>query len=207
MKACRWCVVLLWSLALPALAADDLAAIRDRIDADAVLRGGFEQEKRLAGFRQPLRSKGRFVLAREHGILWDTQAPFPSLVVFAGDRILARAPDGGLRVEVDASGRPGMASANALVFALIAGDLDTLSAQFDARGALAEDGSWTLRLVPRAGPLSAALNGVRLEGDRHVRMVELEEAGGDVSLVRFLDIVPASTLDDAEQALFGAALD
>ena len=65
-----------------AVASDEaLAGVRDRIEQPEVLRGRFEQEKQLKGFRNPLRSAGTMLLVREKGIAWDTSEPFASSAV------------------------------------------------------------------------------------------------------------------------------
>ena len=51
----------------PARAADGLAVVQQRVAQVEVLRGQFEQEKRITGFKNPLRSQGRFVVARQKG--------------------------------------------------------------------------------------------------------------------------------------------
>ena len=64
-----------------AMAADPLAQVRSQMAQVPVLRGDFTQEKQVAGFKNPLRSNGRFLLARHKGVVWTTTAPFPSEIV------------------------------------------------------------------------------------------------------------------------------
>ena len=78
--------------------ATALAGIRERLARPATLRGTFEQEKQLQGFRNPLRSRGTFLLLRERGIAWDTTAPFPSSTVLGRERLVTTLPDGSTRV-------------------------------------------------------------------------------------------------------------
>ena len=85
----------------PAVAAEPLARVRAQVAQVPLLRGEFRQEKQVAGFRNPLRSSGRFLLARDKGVVWTTLAPFPSETVITQDRILSRQRDGSRRVEVD----------------------------------------------------------------------------------------------------------
>jgi hypothetical protein len=53
------------------------SVVAARLASPAVLRGSFEQEKRLAGFRNPLLSKGDFLMAKDRGVVWATRAPSP----------------------------------------------------------------------------------------------------------------------------------
>jgi hypothetical protein len=76
--------VLLLALGCAAIAseaADLQAEVLKRLDASPVLQGEFEQSKSLKGFKNPLVSKGEFLLARSQGIVWETKQPFASTLV------------------------------------------------------------------------------------------------------------------------------
>lgn len=185
------------------IAAPAADGVRSRLAAPAVLRGRFEQSKRLKGFRHPLVSRGDFLLLRERGVAWDTREPFASSTVLTRQRLLTRLPDGSTRVLVDAGTSPGMAAVNSLLMALVAGDLDALATQFHAEETLLADGAWRLRLSPREPGLKRVFTHVELRGDRHVREVDIAEVSGDRTLIRFLDLAdtPASATP-AEAARF-----
>lgn len=192
-----WMLVLLCTAGI-ASAQDSLDGIRERLARPDVLRGEFTQHKQLAGFRNPLRSSGSFVLARERGIVWRTLAPFPSTTVVTADRILSRLPDGSSRVELDAREQPALGAVNALLFALFAGDVAVLSERFDTTPATPDDTRWTLGLVPKPGSLRDIFVRIELEGDAYVRNVRIEERGGDVTEIIFAALVdtPAAPTDD-----------
>lgn len=170
---------------LPAQAADELDAIRQRVAQVEVLRGEFSQEKQMAGFNNPLRSQGSFLLARERGVVWTTLKPFPSEMVLTGDRILSRQRDGSRRIELDGRQQPALRSVNAMMFALMSGDVQALSASFQVEAELLPGDGWRLRLTPRPGMLAKAFTALRLSGDRYVREVEIEEANQDRTTIRF----------------------
>ena len=181
-------------------ATDPLAHVRTQIAQVPLLRGNFSQEKQVAGFRNPLRSNGRFVLAREKGIIWTTVAPFPSEIVITRDRIVSRQRDGSARVEVDGRQQPGLRTVNAMMFAVLCGDMEALTTTFDVKNEPAEGKGWRLTLSPRSRQLAQAFTSVRLAGDRYVREVELREANGDVTRLRFegMTEMPATlTRDEA----------
>lgn len=187
---------------LPAAAADPLAQVRAQVAQVPVLRGEFAQEKQVAGFKNPLRSNGRFLLARDKGVLWTTTAPFPSEIVITQDRILSRQRDGSRRVEVDGKQQPGLRSVNAMMFALMSGDMKALTSTFDVKEEPAA-GGWKMTLVPRSRQLAQAFTSVRLSGDRYVRDVELREANGDLTRLRFSGMSEApATLSRDEAARF-----
>ena len=165
-----------------------LPALRARLEQPEVLRGRFEQEKHLQGFRNPLRSSGSLLLVRERGIAWDTTEPFASSAVLTRDRLTSRLPDGSQDVLLDAADGPAAAATASLLMALVAGDLDVLAESFDIEETLLADGAWRLKLTPRAPALQRVFAGFELSGDRHVREVVIEETSGDTTRVRLLDL-------------------
>lgn len=181
-------------------AADDaLTAITASVARPDVLRGQFSQEKQVSGFRNPLRSEGRFVVARESGVIWTTQKPFPSELVVTADRILSRQRDGSTRVELDARQQPALRSVNTVMFALISGDVRSLSNQFQIEATRQAQG-WQLRLTPKSAALAKVFSSLALQGDRHVRQVDITEASGDQTRIRFSDLQEAPARLTAEEA-------
>lgn len=187
----------------PAAAAEPLARVRGQVAQVPLLRGEFSQEKQVAGFRNPLRSSGRFLLARDKGVLWTTLAPFPSETVITQDRILSRQRDGSRRVEVDGRQQPGLRNVNAMMFALMSGDTKALTTAFEVKEEAADGKGWRMTLSPRSRQLAQAFTSVRLAGDRYVREVELREANGDVTRLHFKAMSEApATLTRDEAARF-----
>lgn len=197
----------------PARAADTagtasaplLARIRQRLRTAPVLRGQFEQVKRVKGFKNPLVSRGDFLIARDHGIVWHTLTPFESTLVVTRDRLQSRQADGSVSSQLDAREEPGLRAVNALLFALMAADLETLSQRFHIQGTVGEDTAaqdWRISLSPRDAALAQWLSRVELQGDRFVRSATLIEARGDESLIRFSAQATAERLSPAEVLRF-----
>lgn len=188
---------------VPVAASDAVVGVRERLEQPAVLRGRFEQEKQLQGFSNPLRSSGDLLLLREHGIAWDTTAPFASSAVLTRERLSTRLPDGSEQILLDAADGPAAGATASLLMALVAGDLDALAKRFDIHETRLDDGRWHLRLAPREASLQRMFSGFTLVGDRYVQEVTINEAGGDITQVRLLDLAsepPAPTA--AEVARF-----
>lgn len=178
---------LVLAVAAPVLAAPaaDVDLVKQRVAKVNVLRGEFNQDKQVAGFKNPLRSQGRFVLAQDHGVIWTTLKPFPSEVVVTRDRILSRQRDGSSRVELDGRQQPAMRSVNAIMFALMSGDAQALSAQFEVKVEALPDNGWRMQLTPRSAMLAKVFSALELSGDRYVREVQITEANQDVTRIHF----------------------
>lgn len=179
------CVLVMLAVVAPAWAATDVDVVKQRVAKVDVLRGEFTQEKQVAGFKNPLRSQGRFVLAQAHGVIWTTLKPFPSEVVVTRDRILSRQRDGSSRVEMDGRQQPAMRSVNAIMFALMSGDAQALSAQFTVKVEVLPGNAWKMQLTPRSAMLGKVFAQLTLSGDRYVREVQISEANQDVTRIHF----------------------
>lgn len=198
LRASLLALLLACGAVVPAAAAEaTVESITREVARPAVLRGEFTQEKQVSGFRNPLRSQGRFVVARDRGVIWSTLRPFPAEMVVTADRILSRQRDGGTRVELDAREQPALRSVNAILFALMSGDVQALSAQFNV-SATREGQGWTLRLTPKSPMLAKAFASLTLRGDRYVRQVDIIEASQDRTLIAFsaLTETPATLATD-----------
>lgn len=190
--------------ALPARAQtspDLLTAVSQRLGNPPVLRGEFEQTKTLKGFKRPLVSKGSFVMARDRGVQWVTVQPFASTLVVTRERLVTLG-ESGVQQQIDTRQEPGLRAVNEMLMALLAGDVKALSARFKTEGSLQGSQGWQLVLTPREAALAGFIARIELEGDRHVKLVDLKEASGDDSRIRFFNHA-TSTLSQAEVGRFG----
>lgn len=195
---CLLAVVLL-AAATPSMAEApaDVAAIAARIEQPALLRGRFEQDKQIAGFRKPLRSNGQFVLARGRGVIWQTERPFPSRLTMTTQRL--RVTSGDSVREVDAATEPALRAIHDVLFDVLAGDLAGLKDAFTIEVLRADGPRWQLRLLPRPGAFAQVFSAIELEGDRHVERLVLAETNGDRSDIRFSDLALAPALSPEER--------
>ena len=159
----------------PAVAAEPLARVRAQVAQVPLLRGEFSQEKQVAGFRNPLRSSGRFLLARDKGVVWTTLAPFPSETVITQDRILSRQRDGSRRVEVDGRQQPGLRSINAMMFALMSGDTRALTAAFDVKEETGDGKGWRMEAIAEAKPAAASVRAALKPFSVTAKIAEVEQ--------------------------------
>lgn len=182
----------------PAIAAQ----VRQRLADAPVVRGEFEQRKTIPSFRNPLVSRGSFLVARDRGVIWQTREPFASSLVVTRDRLLSRQADGSVAGRVSARDEPGLRAINEMLFALMAADLQALAQRFQVEGELVGSDRWRLVLVPRDAVLSQWVKRIELDGDRFVRGVRLQEAQGDVSSIRFSQQAVAAALSPDEERRF-----
>lgn len=186
----------------PALRADDalLQEIAARVADAPVLRAAFSQTKTLAALRKPFRLAGHFTYAREAGVLWQVDTPYPARYLIGRDGMVEIGPDGQRRPQ---SGREaaGVARAGQILQALLGADLAPLQAAF-VLDPVRQGTGWRVTLTPRNAELARHLARIELTGHDAVEQVELFEGGGDHTEIRFTAIARDRQLNAAEAALF-----
>lgn len=188
---------------MPVRAQGDLAAaVSARLSDAAVIRGRFEQTRKLAGFSNPLVSRGDFVVARGRGVLWSTLEPIASSLLVTPDKLVVRGADGRVQQQMQADAQPAMRVVGESMIAVLRGDLRGLSSRFEIDGKLVGKAGWTLTLVPTDAGMKRVFARIELAGDSFVRDVRIAEAGGDSTTVRMIDPVAASQLSAAEEQRF-----
>ncbi|MFC7422173.1 outer membrane lipoprotein carrier protein LolA [Iodobacter arcticus] len=164
-------------------AADLASSVKERLAQPDALRGEFEQNKQVSGFKKPLISRGDFLAARDMGVLWRTKTPFASTLKLSRDEIVAK-QDGAVAFRLSASKEPSVRMINGLLFSLMNGDVSSLGELFKIEGSV-NGKSWQLTLTPKQATLGKIMSKIELSGDQFVRRILLDEANNDQTLIRF----------------------
>ena len=182
-------------LAMSTLAnAFDLQQLSEQLAKPDVIHGQFTQEKHLRALPQPLISKGSFVLAKNHGLLWLLKTPLKQDYRITAKGI-ARRDDNGWQLLPNKSAG---AEQNRLFLAVLQGDSSGLQRDFEL--ALSGDAQqWKLTLTPRSLLLKQVFNQINIDGGALVQTIELLETQGDSTVLRMQDSTAGQPLSDAEQ--------
>ena len=182
-------------LTLSALAnAFDLQQLSEQLAKPDVIHGQFTQEKHLRALPQPLISKGSFVLAKNHGLLWLLKTPLQQDYRISAKGI-ARRDDNGWQLLPNKSAG---AEQNRLFLAVLQGDSSGLQRDFEL--ALSGDAQqWKLTLTPRSLLLKQVFNQINIDGGALVQTIELLETQGDSTVLRMQDSTAGQPLSDTEQ--------
>ncbi|ANY89839.1 MULTISPECIES: outer membrane lipoprotein carrier protein LolA [Pseudomonas] len=193
----RLLATLLVLLACPPAMAFDLADLQKQLSAPAVVSGNFVQEKHLRALAQPLTSQGRFVLARDHGLLWLLRTPLRQDYRINANGIARRDPNGWQTLPNQSAG----AQQNRLFFAVLQGDSTGLQRDFEL--SLSGDAEhWQLRLTPRSLLLKQIFTRIDITGGRFVERIDLAETQGDSTVLRMQDSRGATALSESERRDF-----
>lgn len=184
-------------LLAPLAHAFDLPQLAAQLSKPAVVRGEFVQEKHLRSLPQPLLSKGHFVLAKQHGLLWLLQTPLKQDYRIDDKGIARRDANGWQQLPQ----RRASAQQNRLFLAVLEGDSSGLQRDFDL-ALSGEANDWTLTLTPRAVLLKQIFDSIEIAGGELVQRIELHEAQGDRTVLRMTSSQPGDSLTDAERSDF-----
>lgn len=184
-------LLLLFLLSINQCLADGiLIDINRRLVKASITQGQFQQEKRLKFLTRPLISKGHFIYHQQHGVIWQTETPLKSTVVMNNSVVLSGAE------------KQAIPPAFGHVFnMLLGGEVTQLSRQFIVTGQ-EQKASWTLQLIPNDELLKKAIQSIKIAGDSEVREWELQEVGGNISLIRFSQISHPDRLSSQQQSDF-----
>ncbi|WLH36116.1 outer membrane lipoprotein carrier protein LolA [Pseudomonas sp. FP2196] len=182
-------------LAVSTLAhAFDLQQLSQQLAKPDVIHGQFIQEKHLRALPQPLISKGSFVLAKNHGLLWLLKTPLQQDYRISAKGIARRDGNGWQLLPNKSAG----AEQNRLFLAVLQGDSSGLQRDFEL--ALSGDAQkWKLTLTPRSMLLKQVFNQINIDGGELVQSIELLETQGDSTVLRMQDSSAGQPLSDAEQ--------
>ncbi|MBD8148087.1 outer membrane lipoprotein carrier protein LolA [Pseudomonas fluorescens] len=174
--------------------AFDLQQLSDQLAKPSVIHGNFTQEKHLRALPQPLVSKGTFVLAKDHGLLWLLKTPLQQDYRISARGIARRDANGWQLLPNKSAG----AEQNRLFLAVLQGDSSGLQRDFDLQ-LQGQAQNWTLTLIPRSLLLKQVFTQINIDGGALVNTIELLETQGDSTVLRMQDSSADQPLSDAEQ--------
>lgn len=181
-----------------------LTAVSERLQQTPVVRARFEQEKRIKALRRPLRSSGKFLFARDHGLYWHTLQPFDTQLVITESGMVQK-ENGRTTLDISVEERPIIHSFTNVFMALFAGDKKVLAKTFDLY-LVQEESHWWLGLKPKQRLLKKVMDHICLKGGEHLEEIHFIEKSGDLTVMKLNAVsVDPPALSADEQALLQAS--
>lgn len=173
--------------------AFDLQQLSAQLGKPSVIHGDFIQEKHLRALPHPLTSKGKFVLAKDFGLLWLLATPLKQDYRINTAGIARRDAHGWQLLPNKNAG----AEQNRLFLAVLQGDSSGLQRDFDLQ--LKGDAqAWRLTLIPRSLLLQQVFKQINIDGGALVQRIELLETQGDSTLLQMINSTGTEPLSDTE---------
>jgi outer membrane lipoprotein-sorting protein len=172
-----------------------------RVAAEPVVRGTFEQAKTIAKIKRTIRSSGTFVIAADRGMLWETEKPFPSVMVLGRDSII-QIVDGSKSV-LSAQGNETFSRMADIISAVFQGRAQTLQENFSCF--FVGGASWQLGLIPKDSTVKQFAGRFILDGKGPAIMrIETDEQNGNSIVYQLSNQSFGKELSPQEEALFNA---
>ncbi len=154
-----------------------------RISANPeALQANFTQSKNIKGFRSPMQSSGKVILARQKGMLWVTEQPYQSTLKINPNGI-SEVRNGQTQQLGNAQS---MSAMTQVMSSMLAGDFSSLQRYFSFTGKVSSN-SWNLTLQPSDAQVKRVISSIQLRGGQYVNQAIIREINGDVTTIRFLN--------------------
>jgi outer membrane lipoprotein-sorting protein len=162
------------------------------------LVGAFTQERTIGLLATMVKSEGEMTVVRPDRLRWELRPP-DAITYWIGPEGLSYAtPSGGASVGKNAAGRFGAVLSDLLT--LIGGDLGKLRARYDLAVQKAEGGVLVLSARPTTEEVKKHVKSLSLRLAPNlwaVQRIEIEEVGGDRSVITFATMARDAKVDPA----------
>ncbi|GGP56718.1 hypothetical protein GCM10009347_24140 [Shewanella algicola] len=183
-----------------------LETLAQQLNLQADTRGQFLQLRHLAVLKKPLQSQGRFIFSPSQGLVWQQLKPFNSLMVLKDQQLIQQNSQGKVQqLSAAASGNPIAQQLPRLLQAIMAGDINALSADFRLFMPTETTGSvWQLGLQAKDPQVHAAMGNITLSGETHIRSLIMTSQQTDISDYTYIQFTNTEhgPLSDSEFVLF-----
>jgi hypothetical protein len=190
---------------------EDLSALAQQLNLQLDTRGQFVQLRHLQVLIKPLLSQGQFIFSPTQGLVWQQQRPFKTLMVLKDQQLTQQNSQGKIQhFSAGANGNPIAQQLPRLLQAIMAGDIDALSVDFNlfmpaAQSVIQpENRSWQLGLQAKDPQVQSSMGNITLSGDTLIRSLIMTSNQADVrdyTQIQFT-LTQQGPLSETELALF-----
>ncbi|MGI2106440.1 outer membrane lipoprotein carrier protein LolA [Shewanella frigidimarina] len=188
-----------------------LSALAQQLNLQLDTRGLFVQLRHLQVLKKPLLSQGQFIFSPTQGLVWQQQRPFKTLMVLKDQQLIQQNSQGKIQhFSAEANGNPIAQQLPRLLQAIMAGDIDALSADFNLFMPATqsvnkpENRSWQLGLQAKDPQVQSSMGNITLSGDTLIRsliMTSNQANVRDYTQIQFTQ-TQQGPLSETELALF-----
>jgi Outer membrane lipoprotein carrier protein LolA len=162
---------------------DKITQLTTKMRQMSVIKGNFQQQKKLQGLQYSLNSEGEFIFWQNYGLYLATEKPFFNAFTVTPSDIIYWQQEGKARVERAESSLI-QQEINKTLLSFFAADLSKIQEQFDMVWNFKAD-SWQLDLTPKMAVIARSLLSVKLEGDEFLQKIMISSANGDETQIIF----------------------
>lgn len=163
-----------------------------------VLRAKYHQTRHVSGLAAPLESSGRLLMAKDTGLVWKQEKPFPAEFVFTESTVSETLPGQPQKVKPRTE-QADIFKLVSMITELLQGKTSSLEKIFDTNFKEETDDRWSLVLMPKDSRIRKAFSSITLSGGSLIESMEIIEKSSNKSVIEFLDqstSPPALTSDE-----------
>lgn len=146
-----------------------------------ILRGEFEQIRTLKGFKNPLKSEGRFLLSKADGVVWQSIKPFASLIRISNSGTIVKLSD--QQNQSKSNTKKPNAALSQIMLAMLSGNQVEMEKYFKIQRT-ERNGAWIIQLQPKGG-MARVFAHIEIKGERYIKQVLMQEKSGDQTELHF----------------------
>ncbi len=156
-----------------------------RLAPGQVLTGSFVQERHLKGFKQPIRSSGKYLITVADGLVWETLKPFPATLMVTA-REVVQMQNGDVVGRQAFTGQGGAAHLVKILSGMLIGHVQK-GKGLDIGEREGEPANWRQEIRFSDTASAARIDRIELQGGEFVWQAEIFRSGGDRDLLTFSD--------------------
>lgn len=149
------------------------------------VQGKFAQEKTLKGISQPLKSNGRFMFWKNHGLFLATEKPFFNAMSLINGNMINWKADGSGTISQEQNALV-QKEINKTLFSFFSADVPLIEQRFNTRWTFSEK-HWELRLTPKLAMIEKSLKETRIVGSDNIESIDVIAANGDSTRIQFTE--------------------
>jgi outer membrane lipoprotein-sorting protein len=161
---------------------DKLMGLAKRLANPSVIRSNFQQQKKLKILRKPMISRGTMIYAKDYGLYWHIETPFPSTLIITETALQQK--DGDNVNTITAKNQPVLFGFSQVFFKLLSGDIAALSQHFKLHYQM-EGSRWRIGLLPKDSAMQQFIKQVTLQGGDLMDTVDIIDNTGDSTHIEF----------------------
>lgn len=160
-----------------------------------ILRGDFEQVRYLKGFKNPLISKGRFLVSKANGVVWQGITPFPSRILIKNSGAIVNLDQ--RKTTTNKTAKKPNTTMSKIILAVLSGDQAEIAKYFAIKRS-ESNGLWTLQLQPKGGMVHV-FSRIEIKGERYIHQVIMEGKSGEKTELNFSAVSEVPNYLSAEE--------
>ena len=179
----------------------DLDAVSERLRQVKIIRARFQQKKKLAALRRPLKSTGSFLFAPHEGVYWHTEKPFANTLILT-EKGIYQCSENAPPFRIEAAEQPVVHSFTRVFMSMFSGDSAELEKKFDLYFEGDPQKKWRIGLEPKGKIAAKMIQRIIIDGSVHFDQITLLEPSGDRTEIMLEEVATEPELSNEERASF-----